>query len=476
MRSSAILDLVIGGRDLDRGVDEIRRPDDLLDDLLGVLPLVVAGGRRDVQRPVGLVLELLERQRAVVVGRRQPKAVLDERVLSGFVALVLALYLWDRLVGLVDHRQEVVGEVIEQRVGRRPGGPIGHVDRVVLDPRAVARLLEHLDVEGRPLLDALGRDEVALPFEVAHAPLHQLLDLLDRVPEFLLGDRVVLGGVDKGRGLRGDDLAVQHVDFHQPVDLVAPKLHADGVAAVHREDLDGVAPDTEGPLVEIDVVSLVVQIDERGEKPLTTDLVAGFEPHRHPLVVAGVAEAVDRRHRGDDDDVLPREKRAGRRVSQAVDLLVYRHVLVDVGVGLFDVGLRLVVVVVGDEVLDGVVRKEVPELLVELGGQRLVVGDDERRLLELLHRPRDGVRLPGAGDAQEGLFLRAGLVARDEFLDRVGLVARGIERCLDPKRAVEIRPVRLQRSGVAHWRVVGTRILEPCVRGGPFGSSVPEKK
>src|SRR2546422_3824913 len=43
------------------------------------------------------------------------------------------------------------------------------------------------------------------------------------------------------------------------------------------------------------------------------------------------------------------------------------------------VGLGLVVVVVRDEVADGVVREILPELAVQLGGQGLVVGQDERR-------------------------------------------------------------------------------------------------
>ena len=44
------------------------------------------------------------------------------------------------------------------------------------------------------------------------------------------------------------------------------------------------------------------------------------------------------------------------------------------------VRLGLVVVEVADEVLDRVVREELAELGVELGGERLVVGEDERRL------------------------------------------------------------------------------------------------
>ena len=55
------------------------------------------------------------------------------------------------------------------------------------------------------------------------------------------------------------------------------------------------------------------------------------------------------------------------------------RVLLDVEVGLRDVRLGLVVVVVGDEVLDRVVREELPELVAELRGERLVVRDHERR-------------------------------------------------------------------------------------------------
>jgi hypothetical protein len=53
-------------------------------------------------------------------------------------------------------------------------------------------------------------------------------------------------------------------------------------------------------------------------------------------------------------------------VSQPLDLVVDRRVLLDIGVGRRDVGLGLVVVVIADEVLDRVVRKEPLELVAEL--------------------------------------------------------------------------------------------------------------
>ena len=55
------------------------------------------------------------------------------------------------------------------------------------------------------------------------------------------------------------------------------------------------------------------------------------------------------------------------------------RVLVDERVGRRDVRLGLVVVVVADEVLDGVLGEELPHLAVELRGERLVRREDERR-------------------------------------------------------------------------------------------------
>ena len=64
---------------------------------------------------------------------------------------------------------------------------------------------------------------------------------------------------------------------------------------------------------------------------------------------------------------------------EPLDLLVDRGVLLDVDVALGDVGFGLVVVVIADEVADGVVREELLELGVELGGERLVVRHHQRR-------------------------------------------------------------------------------------------------
>ena len=142
------------------------------------------------------------------------------------------------------------------------------------------------------------------------------------------------------------------------------------------------------PRVELVVVALVLDLDELAEDLLAVDPLAALERQHHPVVGLGRAEAVDAGHAGDDDDVAPLEQRPRRRQPHPVDLVVDRRFLLDVRVGRRDVGFGLVVVVVADEVLDRVLGEEAAELLVELGGERLVVGHDERRPVH----PRDALR------------------------------------------------------------------------------------
>ena len=87
-------------------------------------------------------------------------------------------------------------------------------------------------------------------------------------------------------------------------------------------------------------------------------------------------------------------------MAQALDLIVDGAVLFYKGIRVGDVGLRLVVVIVGDKVLHGVVGEELLELLTELGGQGLVVGQDQGGPLDPLNDLGHGEGLARAGDPQ----------------------------------------------------------------------------
>ena len=100
--------------------------------------------------------------------------MLDQGALAGGVALVHRPDLRDRDVGLVDHDEEVVREVVEQTVRRLPGHPAVDVPGVVLDAAAEADLLHHLEVERGAHPQPLRLEQLALPFQLGQ-PFGQLL-------------------------------------------------------------------------------------------------------------------------------------------------------------------------------------------------------------------------------------------------------------------------------------------------------------
>ncbi len=223
----------------------------------------------------------------------------------------------------------------------------------------------------------------------------------------------------------GDHLAGHGVQRHHPLDLVTEELDPDRGLLVDREDLERVPAHPEGAAGERHVVAGVLDLDQPAQDRVAVVLVADAQP-QHPVdVLLRGAEAVDAGDRRHHDHVAAGEQRVGRRVPQPLDLLVDRGVLLDVGVGLGDVGLGLVVVVVGDEVLDRVVREEHPQLVGELRGQRLVGLHHQDRPLHLLGHPRHRRRLARAGRAQQHDVLLARVDPLDDLRDRRRLVARG---------------------------------------------------
>ncbi len=180
-------------------------------------------------------------------------------------------------------------------------------------------------------------------------------------------------------------------------------------------------------------------------------------------------------------------------MAHPVDLLVDVGFLLDIGVGAWDVGLRLVIVVVGDEILDRIVGEEALELAVELRRQGLVRRQDQRRTLDRLDHLGHGEGFAGSGDPEQHLVALVRRDALDQLLNRRRLVALGLVvgddaegapalRLVRPRRPVR-RPrravadvgvtlleQRLQRfdgggrAGEAAGMIVGTRALEAALR------------
>ena len=166
----------------------------------------------------------------------------------------------------------------------------------------------------------------------------------------------------------------------------------------------------------------------------------------HRLVILLAADAVNARDAGDHHDVAPREQRTHRREPHPLDFLVPAGILFDERVGARDVGFRLVIIEVADEVFDGVVGEKTFELGVKLRGQRLVVRNDQRGFVHVFDDVGDGEGLAGTGHAEERLVFRAGQNAVGQLRNRLRLVPGGFEGRDEFEHADESRTPSGQRQ------------------------------
>ncbi len=237
-------------------------------------------------------------------------------------------------------------------------------------------------------------------------------------------------GLGKDRVARdlAPNLAGQGIEQRERLDLLVEQLDADRLlVGFGRMDIDHVAAHPVGAAREFDLVAFVLKIRQTAQDGALIDPIASLEDQDHLEIGLRIAQAIDGGNGRDDDDIPALQQGLGRGQAHLLDVLVDGGVLLDIGVGRGDVSLRLVVVVIGDEILHRIVREEVAHLAIELGRQRFVGRQDQGRALDLLDHVGDGEGLARPGDAEQGHARFAIVQPRHELADGLWLIAGGGE-------------------------------------------------
>ena len=366
---------------------------------------------------------------SIIQRRWQAEPVLNEGFLPGPVALVHGTDLGNGHVGLVHHQQGVGWQVIKQCRRRLTGAATGEIAGVVLDAVAVAQLQHHFDVIPGALFQALGLHQAVVVPQLLQ-PLIQLhLDMLNRIQHRLPGRHIVGFRIDSYPGHTAKNLAGQRVEIAEILYLVIEQFDANRFfLGFRREDINYIAPNPVIGPVELDIVPGVLELGQAPENEPLVNLISPVQMQHHLQVGLGIAQAVDGRNRCHDDRIRSFQQRLGGRQAHLFDVLVNGSVFLDKRVGRGHIGFWLVVVVVGNEILHRIVGKELLELTIELGGQRLVMGHDDGRPLDLLDHIGDGEGLAGAGNPQQRLVCQTGVNPIHQPLDCLGLIACWLER------------------------------------------------
>jgi hypothetical protein len=354
-------------------------------------------------------------------------------------------------MAFVEKHQRVLRQVIHHRRGRLARRGARQMARVVLDAFAVADLVHHFQIEARALFEPLRLHQLARLDELIEALTQLGLDRLHGGQHAIARRHVVARRVDDEARHLLPDAAGQRVEQRQALDHVVEELDADReLAVLGRKDVDHVAAHAKTAAREVRLVARVLHADQLLDHVALADLVAGTHDEAHLRVVLRLADAVDRAHRRDDDRVAALEHAFRGRQPHLLDVLVDRAVLLDEQVALRHIGLGLVVVVVADEVLDGILREELAELAVELRGECLVRRKNDRRAAaardDVCHR--EG--FARAGDAKQRLERKAVVDAFDEFVDGLRLVAGRRVRHEELERRVGEGHELAGRLGLGH--------------------------
>ncbi len=168
-----IVDLSRKRADIDRRVDDTGRTNDLLNRGSPLLLLKRAGRCGGENHRAGDGFKFIKGERAVIKRGRQAKAVFDEGTLTGLIAVKHTAHLRKGYVRLIDDREKVFWEIVDQAGGPLTGLACTEVTGIVFDSAAVTDLAHHFDVVHRPHPNPLGFDQFIVLFE----PLHPLLQL-----------------------------------------------------------------------------------------------------------------------------------------------------------------------------------------------------------------------------------------------------------------------------------------------------------
>ncbi len=215
----------------------------------------------------------------------------------------------------------------------------------------------------------------------------------------------------------------QRIEQGEILDLAVEQFDAQrGRFRLGRVDVDHFAANAVAGASKFQFVAGVLHLGQAPDQFALVDPFAPDHVQHHPKVFVRIAEAVDRGYGRHDQGVASLQHGLGRRQPHLFDVLVDRGVLLDVGIRRRDIGFRLVVVVIADEVFDCIVREELLEFAVKLGGQGLVRCHHQGRFLHPFDQIGDGVGLARSGHSEQGLMGQAGLEAANQTLDRHRLV------------------------------------------------------
>ena len=152
---------------------------------------------------------------------------------------------------------------------------------------------------------------------------------------------------------------------------------------------------------------------------------SGAKRQNKPLIFLGISKRIYAGNTGNDYHVSTLKKCRRGAVSKHIYLVIYHSVLFDIHILAGDISLRLIVIVIGNEILYRVIGKELSELTAKLSRKSFVVCQNKRGTIQPRNNVCHSKGLARTCNAKKGLHSLALLDTLNQRFYSLGLISRG---------------------------------------------------
>ena len=161
------------------------------------------------------------------------------------------------------------------------------------------------------------------------------------------------------------NLSGQHIHFRNTVDLISKELHTDRcIGIVRRENLKNIPVYAECSSLKIHLIACILHINESLDYIVTVNLHARSQRNHHVHIIIRTADSIDAGNGCHNDHILALRQSRRRRKTQLIDLIIDCRILRNIGVRLRHISFRLIIIIIGHEILYCILREEFFKLTI----------------------------------------------------------------------------------------------------------------
>ena len=169
-------------------------------------------------------------------------------------------------------------------------------------------------------------------------------------------------------------LAGKGVNLTNTVNLIAEKLHTDSsTVTAGGKNLHRVSSNSEFITHKVNIITLVLNFDQLVYQLVSVLLHTLTERDNHIFIIHRISDRIDTGNRSHDNNISALRQSGSGRVAQLVYLVIDSRILFDISICGGYICLRLIIIIVGHKILNGVVRKKLSELTAKLGCKSFVM-------------------------------------------------------------------------------------------------------